>query len=278
MQRLGLDRHAESLERKSAVLYPAQAALPLSKISAKWSGDQFTIVFCGRDYVVKQGEMALRVMSRLSRDYPFVRCIYVGKTPRIAHDVRGGVEVYSELARHEVLSLFADAHVLFHPSRFEGLGTVFLEAGAAGLAVVAATGQDMAHSVEIFDQSGALLVDRDLVSEGEEEHAFEERLRILIQQPDRAQTLGLYNWRRCDVGKFSLAARDAVLASAYARCTSARSEALSRDALQVVSGASTRIVAVSTNNVRLDLERYKDNLGLHDSYALLKGPQSVASA
>ena len=191
---------AEEFLRKACVLYPAQAVLAAEAFARKWDAPvALEIVFCGRDYWTKGGRLALQVFERLLESGANVRCTYIGTIPtderprRVCH--------YPSLERPEVLSVFAKSHVLFHPSPFEGLGTVLLEASAAGLAVVCAKGRGMEHIDEVFDGGGAFFVDRDAPAP---EEAFEQHLRALIADPAAAAEMGRRNHERSSAGKFSL--------------------------------------------------------------------------
>jgi glycosyltransferase involved in cell wall biosynthesis len=142
---------------KVRVLYPAQPALACQALTDKWAASApLEIVFCGRDYRTKNGALALSVFGRVMG--PRVRCTYVGAIPAEEaerhRDVLRRLTWHPTLDRADVLALFARSHVLFHPSPYEGLGTVFLEASAAGLAVICSNGPGMEHVAEVSSSTG----------------------------------------------------------------------------------------------------------------------------
>jgi glycosyltransferase involved in cell wall biosynthesis len=212
---------AETLLAKLRVLYPAQRPYAEADVRHKWRADApLRVVFCGRHFESKNGELALRVFGRLSRQFPAVSFVYIGKLPaasRLEHaSVLGARVCYlEEPPRERVLAELKASHILFHPSRFESVGIVFFEAAAAGLAVVTAAGGTMAHVGELFSGDGALLVDRERIAAADEGELFEEQLRACLRDPAIARDMAMRNYERSRSGPFSLASRDRALAEAY---------------------------------------------------------------
>jgi glycosyltransferase involved in cell wall biosynthesis len=110
---------------------------------------------------------------------------------------------HQSLPHQQTLSVLKAAHILFHPSKFEGLGTVFLEAAASGMAVITATGGAMERVEELFGTDGALLVDRNNIAQSEEASAFEAHLRYLLRNPSVAKNMAYHNFKLATVGKLS---------------------------------------------------------------------------
>jgi glycosyltransferase involved in cell wall biosynthesis len=124
---------------------------------------------------------------------------------------------HPSLPHEQILPVLRAAHVLFHPSRFEGLGTVFLEAAASGMAVITATAGAMRHVEELFGTGGALLVDREEVAPAEEASAFETHLRHLLRHPRVARRLAYHNFKLTTVGKLSPERNRRILLQVYER-------------------------------------------------------------
>jgi glycosyltransferase involved in cell wall biosynthesis len=250
---------ADEFLKKACVLYPAQAALAAEALAQKWTAPEpIEIVFCGRDYWTKGGRLALQVFERLFESGARVRCTYIGTIP--AEERPRHVCHRQSLDRSEVLSLLAKSHVLFHPSPFEGLGTVLLEASAAGLAVVCAKGRGMEHVDEVFEEGGACFVDRDAPSPQE---AFEHHLRALIADPAKAAEMGRRNHERAATGKFSLAERDRRLVAAYEEALRGGGEALSLRDLPDISGAVP--LTLTSEQVAADEASYRAGIGMQES-------------
>jgi uncharacterized protein len=218
--KLGLGELGEKYLSKIRVLYPAQESCPADAMEAKWSkSGPLTVVFCGRDYATKNGRMALEITGRLSREFTTDRFVYIGNIPedevRRRRKLPASVEYHQSLPHKQTLSVLSAAHILFHPSKFEGLGTIFLEAAAAGMAVITATGGAMRHVEELFGTGGAMLVDRDSVAESEEAPAFEKHLRYLLRNPAAAKSMAYHNFKLATVGKLSPERSRTVLLDVY---------------------------------------------------------------
>jgi glycosyltransferase involved in cell wall biosynthesis len=219
----GVDRTlSRSVLRKCQVAYPPVAAPPYPELRRKWKADApLRVVFCGRDYVRKKGEFTVRLFSRLSQEFPHVHFTYVGDVPvRMREGMmsrRGHLCQLSDLPRPRLLSLLARSHILFHPSLCENGGMILYEAAAAGMAIVTARGRETAGVTEILDDEGALFVDRDGIPASREEQVFEERLRYLIETPDRILALGRSNHEMMTRGRFSPVRLRHELAAIYER-------------------------------------------------------------
>ncbi|HEU5413487.1 MAG TPA: glycosyltransferase family 4 protein [Candidatus Angelobacter sp.] len=220
LSRSGLNSELEAISRKAAVLYPAHRPCSVDQFARKWRDrDPLQVVFCGRDFETKNGRLALSVMQRLRQSGAKANFTYIGD---IAEDVRTGapfllegIQHYSTLSRHEVLEVLRCAHILFHPSKFEGFGNVLLEAMAAGMAVVCAVSPDIAHLPEFFSDGGASVLDRNVVPPDEEEEVFYGYLFDLAAKPELSRQKAQRNFEATSKGKFSLANRDRTLVRFY---------------------------------------------------------------
>jgi glycosyltransferase involved in cell wall biosynthesis len=206
--KLGVGELGETYLSKIQVLYPAQESCPPDAMEAKWSkGGPLTVVFCGRDYESKNGRMALEIFDRLSREFASDRFVYVGNVPneelRRRRKLPTSVVHHQSLPHKQTLSILSAAHILFHPSKFEGLGIVFLEAAASGMAVITATGGPMRHVEELFGTGGAMLVDRSNIKQSQEASAFETHLRYILRNPGVAKSMAYHNFNLATVGKLS---------------------------------------------------------------------------
>jgi glycosyltransferase involved in cell wall biosynthesis len=235
LDRLEAGPDGAALTRKMAVLYPAVRPVPRAHVERKWSADRLRVIFCGRGFEAKRGGWTLEAFRRILERDQSVECVYVGDVPP-GHEalarLRGHprFQHHSSLDHDAVLARFADAHVLFHPAENESLGAVFLEAAAAGLAVITAIGPGMRHVTEWFGDGGAVLIDRDRYR-ASEARAFAEALETLAADPSRARACGLHNYRTATDGVLSLAHRDRILTDAYDRCLDRQSPPLTLEDL-----------------------------------------------
>lgn len=206
--KLGVGKLGETYLSKIQVLYPAQESCPADAMEAKWSkSGPLTVVFCGRDYESKNGRMALEIFDRLSREFATDRFVYIGNVPqeelRRRRKLPTSVVHHQSLSHKQTLSVLSAAHILFHPSKFEGLGIIFLEAAASGMVVITATGGAMRHVEELFGTGGAMLVNRDNIGQSEEASAFETHLRYILRNPGVAKSMAYHNFNLATVGKLS---------------------------------------------------------------------------
>lgn len=220
IQELGLAEEAKEFLKKSSVIYPAQRPCRAELVRKKWKFcDKLRVVFCGRDYEIKNGKMAVKIFRRLARRFKGVDFVYIGTTPSDGHE-KGQrpfqeTQYHQELPRRTVLSVFKRSHILFHPSKSESFGMVFAEAAAAGMAIVAAKGRNMAHLGEILDDQGAVLLDRDIVPASVEQKFFEELLQTLIENPSAAREMGRHNYELARDGRLSVKCRNNQLGGVY---------------------------------------------------------------
>jgi glycosyltransferase involved in cell wall biosynthesis len=234
---------------KARVLYPAQRAIPEETMHAKWAAPApLEVVFCGRDYATKNGALALDVFERVLG--PAVRIAYIGEIPETEAARRRGllerIAWRASLDRAEVLAIFARSHVLFHPSPYEGLGTVFLEASAAGMAAICSDGPGMEHVGEVFEQNGARFA-RDATG-------FEEALRAAIANPLATSQMGFSNYERAARGRFSLAERDSELTVAYEEPPS-----------EPWRLADAPLYTMTSEEVKADEAAYRAEIGMADA-------------
>lgn len=216
IERLGLAEEGRPFSDKSTVVYPAQRSALPEVVEDKWRhADGPKVLFVGGDYEAKNGRLALELFRRLAPDHPEARFTYVGAVPGSASQGTDQFDFRGPLPRSEVLSLFRESHILFHPAREESFGMVFAEAAANGLAVVAARGAGMAHVDELFDDSHGVFVDRDALRPEEEPEAFEQALRGLLSKTAQTEARGRATYRAATQGHLSLGQRNRRLADLY---------------------------------------------------------------
>lgn len=244
----------EAFLRKCSVLGPALAPLDPVRLDAKWRAGRLNVLFCGNDWRVKKGDLAVRTMARLAARHPTVRFVHVGQIPpgfaQASTSLPSNLRVAGRLPPDHVGALFEGAHVLFHPAESESLGMVLLEAAAAGLAIVCARGRGMRHLDEVVDAQGAAIVDRDVVRAADEEAAFEAQLETLLTQRALAEAMARHNHGRLERSQYSIPNRNAALVDVYERAiASAAATALTeRDVglgrpVEIVRLAGTEVVA-----------------------------------
>jgi glycosyltransferase involved in cell wall biosynthesis len=259
--RLNLPQCAATVRQKGLVVYPAQRVLTQDRFTCKWRDDRLRIVFCGRDYAMKNGQLALSVYRRLLASGFPLTLVYIGEIPpgplERFGDVIESIEYYPVIDHRQCLAIIASSHVLFHPSRGEAFGIVFLEAAAAGLAIVTAGGPMMLHVPELTGTEGAVFVDREIIrTEEEEEQAFYECLVRFIRDRKLVFEAGLSNWLRTAEGSLSIGKRDAALRSLYRGAVADPApDVLDLSAMQADSNTQQQL-SLSARDLARDLSRF----------------------
>jgi len=215
-------RLAAAVASKVMVVSPACQTTDAAVVARKWSAaEPMRVVFCGRGFEAKRGDWALTGFQHLLQRHADVRCTYIGDIPAAARarhaPVLRRVEVLEQIPHDRVLEIFSRAHLLFHPAENESVGAVLVEAAAAGMCVVTATGTGMEQTRDWFDGGGALLVERN-GAENDEERGFYRALLTLADDPGLARQHGLFNYEMARTGQLSLARRDAALSTVYSEC------------------------------------------------------------
>jgi glycosyltransferase involved in cell wall biosynthesis len=210
----------DQLLAKFRVMYPAVQCPSNDRIREKWQPERhLEVVYCGGDdYERKNASIAIQAFQYLSREFPDATFTYIGAIPPGSAPIwnLSNVRYGKALPRQEVRTIFDRSHILFHPSKWEGLGCVLIEAASAGMAVIVAKGTDMAHTEDLFGSAGgAAFIDRDTVRQHEEPESFIATLRALLADVSRARRLGWYNYEMCAEGQCSLKRRDKALMEAY---------------------------------------------------------------
>ena len=92
---------------------------------------------------------------------------------------------------------------------------VFLEAAAAGLAVIASEGPRLPHLPELLDPRGYIAVNRSVGTAGAQQGAFVRALQTLARDRARARSMGLANLRHTSHGASSLTRRNRAWRQVY---------------------------------------------------------------
>lgn len=150
---------------KVHVVHPGAAALPSTSAPgerARPGAQRTRLLFVGKDFHTKAGEVVVEAVRRLRADYdPRITLTVAGPT---AWPMPGsppeGVAFVGRVPVGRVRELFTESDLFVLPSRLEGFGIVFVEALAHGLPCV---GRDACAMPEIIEpgRNGALVNDDD---------------------------------------------------------------------------------------------------------------------
>jgi glycosyltransferase involved in cell wall biosynthesis len=272
LQSLSMKKESDILMPKMHLIYPAQKAISESETNQKWEQRDRIVLFCGRHFEIKNGAMALRIFSHLAPAYPDISFIYVGPVPeeeKVLQSPQKNVFHFDAVPRATMMNIFHRSHILFHPSRVESFGIVLLEAAASGMAIVASKGGQLKHVPEILDEDGAIFLDRDSIStrtssdrgEKEEEIIFEENLRTLLNDQNKAKEMGMRNHTKVVNGPFSIEHRNQEFSQLYNDCLENPSD-LPLTMTNLREEADLIAVSMQTKELSASWNAYKKEVGL----------------
>lgn len=243
---LGLETHMAPLLEKCTVIRPAAGAMDGDDASRKWrSPGPLRVVFCGRDFAAKDGVLALRVVLEVLGRGRSLEFTCIGDVPSEVRDIHDDprMNFTGALEPAEVLAHLRRAHVLLHTSPAESVGMVFLEAAAAGMAVIASEGPRLPHLPELLDKRGYIAVDRSTGSARTQQRGFVDALDALAGAKSRALAMGRANLQSARRGANSLARRNRAWRQVYdeARAGARGAVLTERDMMQAAGRAAARM-------------------------------------
>lgn len=106
-----------------------------------------TILFVGRDFYRKGGDLVVDAFHLLKQKYPNVRLIIAGPQNKPS-EVIDDIIFKGDLPNEEIGLLMTQCDVFCMPSRFEAYGLVFIEALVSGLPCVARNAFEMPYFIE----------------------------------------------------------------------------------------------------------------------------------
>jgi len=115
-----------------------------------------TIVSVGNLIPIKGHELLLRALAAVADKHPEVLCEIVGDGPERAHlaglatelKISTRVRFLGRLGRHELARTLQRSTLFALPSRYEGLGCVYLEAMASGKVAIGCRGQGIEEIIQ----------------------------------------------------------------------------------------------------------------------------------
>ncbi|TVP54483.1 MAG: glycosyltransferase family 1 protein [Gemmatimonadales bacterium] len=148
--------------------------------------DPPTVLFVGRDFKRKGGDVLLEAFQAVRQSLPDARMVMVGPDPR--NHRAPGVEFLGYLdrddpdGRERMDRAYREADVFCLPTRFEPFGTAFVEAMLHGLPCIGPRAWAVPEIIRP-DTTGVLVPPED-------PYALARALILLLEDPDRAERLG----------------------------------------------------------------------------------------
>jgi len=135
---------------------------PLPEPVGHHDEDRPTVLFIGKDFFRKGGDLVLQAFAESRRQVPGARLIFLTNDPIPDQLPTEGVEVIAPTWKRDVIArCYQRASVLVLPSRLETWGDVLLEAMIYGLPCIGVAGQAM-QEIIINEETGLLVPPEDV--------------------------------------------------------------------------------------------------------------------
>jgi hypothetical protein len=120
------------------------------------SSDSLTILSVGTLIPIKGHDLLIRAVAALAADFPQLGLEIIGEGPEksrlhsLAHELKIAerVRFFGRQSRRQVAAALQRCTLFALPSRYEGLGCVYLEAMSAGKPVIGCRGQGIAEIIQ----------------------------------------------------------------------------------------------------------------------------------
>ena len=200
---------------RATVVYNSADTKMFSPTSDSVSPD--TILSVGNLIPIKGHELLLRAVAAICSDFPDLSCELIGDGSERSHltavaaklNLVGRVRFLGRQSRKQVADTMRRCTVFALPSRYEGLGCVYLEAMCAGKPVIACRGQGIEEVIE-HGINGWLVGTNDL-------EELKDALSRLLQNVQLRRQIGEAAHRTIMQG-FTLAHQANQLAQLYREC------------------------------------------------------------
>lgn len=218
----GILREFPELKDKVKVVYPA---IPPKKIKNKKS-EKVKILFVGRDFYLKGGEVALKIIDAMSKKYSFVEGIVISSVPEdILKKYSSNSSIkFSKLISQKKLfeEVYPNCDIFLYPTFSDTFGFAILEAQSFGLPVIAQRTRST-HTINetIEDGKTGFLVenlDADASRRVVSNDKLEELTRLtekLIEDKKLREKMSMECKRNIVTGKFSIKNRNKKLKTIY---------------------------------------------------------------
>lgn len=144
------------------------------------------ILFVGKDWARKGGELVLSAFRELRREYPRARLTIIGCTPSIVEKgvlVLGYLDKTKSKSRKIIETAFKEATIFCMPSQWESTGLVYMEAASYGLPIIMLSGQGREN---IFPERMAVHI------KGDDRNNLPDILIALLREPEMLQEMGSF--------------------------------------------------------------------------------------
>jgi len=220
----GILKQFPELENKVEIVYPA---IPIYKAEKRKKKDKkIRILFVGRDFEVKGGEIALEVLDRLTKKYQNIQGIIVSDVPKKF------LEKYKENKKINFLrlvpqdKLFKDIYpssdIFLYPTFSDTFGFAILEAQSFGLPVIAMKTQSTHTINETIQEGKTGFIIKNMSANGDVRTfnnellgEVTEKVERLIKDKKLLEKMSRLSRKKIAQGKFSIRERNKKLKRIY---------------------------------------------------------------
>jgi len=202
-------------------------ALPLKNYKSKKEKGRINILFVGRYFEAKGGNVAVRVMDFLTKKYPQVYGIVVSETPEeIVKKYKGNekMKFYGLMEQEKLFSdIYSKADIFFYPGFSDTFGFALVEVLGFKLPVVTFDG--FARDEIIEDGRNGYVIrhrEKDDVWRGFRKSLNADYISEAIEKTEKLvldaglrKRMGDYGFKMVKDGKFSIKNRDKILKNVY---------------------------------------------------------------
>lgn len=218
----GIINEFPEISDKVEIVYPG---IPEQKIKKSFSKN-ISLLFVGRDFNTKGGQIAVEIFDKLTKKYPHVFADVVSDTPsKILQKYKGNKKInFYKLMSHEKLfrEIYPKADIFVYPTFSDTFGFAILEAQSFGLPVVATKTQDT-HTIReiivngktgfIINALGANYITQ--IASPDIIQQMTKKIEMLIKNKKMLQEMSKNCIKEIRSGKFSTKRRDEKLKRIY---------------------------------------------------------------
>ena len=201
-------------ETRSTIIYNAVNPQLFSSNANEREESVPQLLMVGNLLPIKGHDLVLRALAKLKRSFPPVQCRIIGEGPARARfralarelGIEQQVQFAGRQSREEVAEAMRRCTVFVLPTRYEGLGCVYLEAMSCGKPAIGCRGQGIDEVIEHGKNGWLIGVDKleELV----------EGLSVLLGSAELRASIGAAA-RQTILGKFTLSRHAQQLAELY---------------------------------------------------------------
>lgn len=219
----GILKELPEIKDKVEVLYPP---IPKQK-KIKSSSRKINLLFIGRDFEIKGGQIALEVFDKLTKKYKNVHAIMISNIPKNfleKYKNNKKIKFYDSLISHKKVSeeIYPNADIFLYPTFSDTFGFAILESQSFGLPIIATKTLSTHTLQETIDEgkTGFIIqnLSADAINRVFQPKIIEqiiEKAELIITNKKLLKNMSKNCVEKFNVGKFSIKKRNKRLRNIY---------------------------------------------------------------